>query len=467
MQYLSLPFISIGIASLALGAFISLRGKNPRRVAVVSALVSLVCFLFAVREVGTAGHGRLFDPLMPWFDADGLDAVPMAFFAALTMIFVTLAPKRDSAGSALAGMLIVSAATQIAYAGANLAVLAGGWWLTSVPFMLGMFGKYPGQKIANGFLIASCVALTAAIAVLHTTQIDDLSHTTMLAFGLLILAVILRKGVFPLHGWMISAFEHGPLLPTALLFNGHLGALLIARSEATALPQTARHALNILGLIALATTLITSVRGLVEKKPRRLLAYLCLSQASFILVGLATANDEGITGALVHWLVVSTASAGLICIVRVLEVRVSDIEDPSGHLGLATQAPRLATFFLVCGLALIGLPGTLGYCAEDLLFHGALENHPWVGLCLPVATAFNAINLMRLFGILFLGVLPKHVIAIPDALPRERWPLAACVVFLIAGGLAPSAVIAWRATAAGEIARALGHGAKQDPAAHH
>jgi NADH-quinone oxidoreductase subunit M len=456
MQYLSLPFISTGIASLAVGAILSLTGRNPRPIAIGSAFMSLLCMLLAVREVGVAGHGRLFDPLLPFFDADGLDAVPMAFYAALTAIFVTLAPKRDASGKALAGMLIVSAATQIAYAGTNLAVLVAGWWLTSVPFVLGMFGKHPGQKYANGILITSCAALTAAIFVLHTTQLEDLSHTTMLAFGLIIFAVILRKGVFPLHGWMVSAFEHGPLLPTALLFNGHLGALLIARSEAIALPQTAKHALDILGLVALATALITSVRGLVEKKPRRLLAYLCLSQASFILVGLATANAEGITGALIHWLVVSTASAGLICIVRVLEVRVSVIEDPSGHLGLATKTPRLATFFLVCGLALIGLPGTLGYCAEDLLFHGALENHPWVGLCLPVATAFNAINLMRLFSILFLGVLPKHVIDIPDALPRERWPLTACVVFLIFGGLLPSTIIGWRSEAAQDIEKALG-----------
>lgn len=461
MQFLSLPFISIGIGSLLAGAILSLRSKNPRVAAVTTSIIALLSFLLATREVGMANHGRLFDTFLPWFDADGLDAVPMAFFAALTVMFITIAPKRDAGGRGLSGMLIIAAATQIAYAGANLAVLATGWWLTCVPFILGMFGKHPGQRFENVFLIASSIALTAAITLLHHIEISDLSHTTMLAFGLLILAVILRKGVFPFHGWMVHAFEYGPLLPTALLFNGHLGALLIARSETTALPLAAKHALDILGLVALATTLITSLRAFAEKKPRRLLAYLCLSQASFILVGFATANAEGITGGLVHWLVVSTASAGLICIVRVLEVRLSVIDDPSGHLGLATKAPRLATFFLVCGLALIGLPGTLGYCAEDLLFHGALENHPWVGICLPVATAFNAINLMRLFSILFLGVLPKHVIDIPDALPRERWPLAACVVFLIFGGLMPSKIIHWREDAAHELEAGLGLGEKE------
>ncbi|MCX6857151.1 MAG: proton-conducting transporter membrane subunit, partial [Verrucomicrobia bacterium] len=282
MQFLSLPFISIGIGSLLTGAVLSLRSKNPRPAAVTTSIIALVSFLLATREVGLVDHGRLFDPFLTIFDADGLDAVPMAFFAALTLMFVTVAPKRDAGGRSLAGMLIIAAATQISYAGANLAVLAAGWWLTCVPFMLGMFGKYPGRRFENGFLIASSLALSAGIALLHHIEIDELSHTTMLAFGLLILAVVLRKGVFPFHGWMVHAFEYGPLLPTALLFNGHLGALLIARSETTALPMAAKHALDILGLVALATTVITSLRAFAEKKPRRLLAYLCLSQACFI-----------------------------------------------------------------------------------------------------------------------------------------------------------------------------------------
>jgi NADH-quinone oxidoreductase subunit M len=138
-----------------------------------------------------------------------------------------------------------------------------------------------------------------------------------------------------------------------------------------------------------------------------------------------------------------------------------DVTNPEGNLGLAVKAPRLAAFFLICGLALIGLPGTLGYCAEDLLFHGALSSHSYLGLALLVATAFNAINLLRLYSLLFLGVLPKHVIDIPDALPRERWPLAACVAFLILGGLFPGKIIPWRSQAAEEISRAMGVGHPQ------
>jgi NADH-quinone oxidoreductase subunit M len=256
--------------------------------------------------------------------------------------------------------------------------------------------------------------------------------------------LIVRKGLFPFHGWTLQSFEKGPLLPKAVLFNSHLGALLVLRAQSSGMSVLEHPSLEWLSLLALVTALITSLRGLIEKKPRRLMAFVCISQASFILSGLLATNAEGVMGGMLHWAVVALASTSLIAIVRILEVRVIDVADPTASLGLAVRAPRLAVFFLLSGLALVGLPGTMGYCAEDLLFHGVQDHHSVMGVALLLATAINAINLMRLHSVLFLGVLPKNVIEVPDALPRERWPLTVLVVLLVMGGLYPRWPIALR-----------------------
>lgn len=452
MEHLSLPYLTTGLVCLLGGVVSSWRSRQPRKPAVLASAIALVSFLGAAREVIAAGR-LLFDPLLPWLDADTLDVVPMAFYAALTLMVVVLAPRRDAGGRAMAGMLIISLSTQTAYAAAGWIPLVSGWWLSCLPFVLGMFSVQHSNKRAIGLLIASCAALTAAVVVM---TLGDFSPGGELTFGLLILAVMCRKGVFPLHSGVVQAFEKGPLLPVALLLNGHLGVLLVAHAEAAVLPQSARQAFDILSVVAVVSAFILSIRAFAETKPRRLLAFLYISQASFILAGIAAANAAGIAGSLIHWLALSAASVGLISIVRVLEVRVSSAENPLMHLGLAVKAPRLATFFLLCGLALIGLPGTLSYCGEELIFHGTLANHPAVGIVLLVTSAFNAINLIRLYSTLFLGVLPKHVIDIPDALPRERWPLTACVVFLVLGGLFPGTIIGWRAETVQAIETALG-----------
>jgi len=447
MLHLSLPYLTIALASLLGGVLASWKSAHPRRTAVATALLAFLSFLAAAHE---ADGRSLHDPLLPCFLADGLNAVPMAFYAALTLIVLVLAPRRDAADQAPAGMLLISLSIQIAYASAGWIPMMAGWWLSCLPFALGMFGTQKETRLTSGIRLASCLALTAAV----------LSATFFAEYGTLsvlfvTLAVVLRKGLFPLHAGVVHAFECGPLLPKALLFNGHLGVVLVARTQVASLSESAHHAFEFLSMAAVATVGIASLRAFAESKPRRLLAFLCISQASFMLAGITTANAEGITGALTHWLVVAAASTGLICIVRALEVRVSSTEDPLMHLGLAAKAPRLATFFLICGLALVGLPGTLGYCAEELIFHGMLQNHLIAGIVLLVATVFNAINLLRLYNTLFLGVLPKHVINIPDALPRERWPLTACILFLVLGGLMPRVVIGWRSDASDSIEKAV------------
>lgn len=136
---------------------------------------------------------------------------------------------------------------------------------------------------------------------------------------------------------------------------------------------------------------------------------------------------------------------------RAIEARLGEHISLAKYLGLASQMPRLAVFFAVCGLTLVGIPGTLGFFAEDLLLHGTLESHPQIGLLLPLAMALNAIHIFRLFARLFLGSRGSKV-PLPDALPRGHWALAACVLFLVLGGLMPGRFIDLKSSAAEAMA---------------
>jgi NADH-quinone oxidoreductase subunit M len=220
-------------------------------------------------------------------------------------------------------------------------------------------------------------------------------------------------------------------------------------------PNAARDLFPLLSYLALATALYVAIRALTENSPRRLLAYLALSQSACILAGLESGTTEGVTGALVHWIVVTVSTMGLFGIVRLLEVRFGENLTAGRHLGLAEHAPRLAVFFIVFGLALVGLPGTLSFCSQDLLIHGTLASHPQTGLLLPIATALNAISVFRLFTRLFLGRRRTGFTVMADALPRERWILAAGVSFVVLGGLFPNAIVARRAAEAEAVEQAF------------
>jgi len=341
---------------------------------------------------------------------------------------------------------VLLGSTLLAYSTGNLLVLLGAWILSIVPFLWAGWLRASKWRPMAALLCSSlAIALAIGFMVVRTgassiSHLKDQSPGGVVAFTLLIVAAIFRKGVIPAQAWVADAAESGPLVPTALLLNGHFGALVVVKLIVPLFPET-DHLFPVLSYLAIATAVFVAIRALAENSPRRLLAFLALSQSACILSGLESRTAEGITGALVHWVVVTVSTVGLFGILRLLEVRFGENLSASKHLGLAEHAPRLAVSFAILGLALVGLPGTLGFCSQDLLIHGTLTTHPLTGLLLPIATAMNAVSFFRLFSRLFLGKRRTGFTVTADALPRERWILAGIVLFIVLGGLFPNATV--------------------------
>jgi len=408
-------------------------GRQARVIGSVGALVSVLASVLLPQAVPARAS---------------LDETLMVLFSCLAVVAMLVLPRRDCTPGTIAGMLFVLGSTLLAYWTENLLVLLAAWILTTIPFLLTRWFRAEAWRPRLGLLLSS-LALALAVGFLgatgHAMSIDSLrgkSPGGLAVFGLLVVSVIFRKGIFPAHAWVGDAAEAGPVIPTALLLNGHFGALLVAKLIVPLYPLMTRNLFPVLSYLALATALYVAIRALTENSPRRLLAFLALSQSACILAGLESETSEGMTGALVHWFVVTASTMGLFGILRLLEVRFGENLTASRHLGLAEHAPRLALFFVVFGLALVGLPGTLSFCSQDLLIHGTLVSHPQTGLLLPIAIAMNAVSIFRLFTRLFLGKRRTGFTVMADALPRERWILTAAVLFVVLGGLFPNAIVA-------------------------
>jgi NADH-quinone oxidoreductase subunit M len=392
----------------------------------------------------------------------------MLLFSCLTFGATLLLPRRDCTTGMIGGILFLLGSTLLAYSSGNLLVLLAAWVLSTVPFLwAGWFRARAWRPLAG--LLCSSLALALAVGVI-ATRTGVISINTLTgqnpgggaAFALLVIAVVFRKGICPAHAWVADAAEGGPAIPTALLLNGHFGALLVAKLIVPLFPRT-DNLFPVLSYLAIVTALYVAIRAVAENSPRRLLAFLALSQSACILSGLESRTAEGIAGAIVHWFVVAISTVALFGILRLLEVRFGENLTASKHLGLAEHAPRLAVSFVIFGLALVGLPGTLGFCSQDLLIHGALTSHRLIGLLLPIATAMNAVSFFRLFTRLFLGKRRTGFTVMADALPRERWILAAGVLFVVFGGLFPNAIVIQRSSEADIVQEAVHTAADLNP----
>jgi NADH-quinone oxidoreductase subunit M len=407
---------------------VGLYRRRPRIIGCIGALLSAIA---SAALVWRAPQGEsLYETLM-------------LLFSGLTFGAIVLLPRRDTEAATIGGILVLLGSTLLGYSTGNLLALLAAWILSIIPFlwatglrshkwrpMVGLLSSSVAIAVAIGFMVAR----TGTFSISH---LKGQSPGGVAAFSLLIVAAIFRKGIIPAQAWVADAAESGSPIPTALLLNGHFGALLVVKLIVPLFPEMDR-LFPLLSYLALATAVFVAIRALAENSPRRLLAFVALSQSACILSGLESRTAEGVTGALVHWIVVTVSTVGLFGVLRLLEVRFGENLSASRHLGLAEHAPRLAVSFAILGLALVGLPGTLGFCSQDLLISGTLTTHPLTGLLLPIATAMNAVSFFRLFSRLFLGKRRTGFTVMADALPRERWILAGIVLFVVLGGLFPN-----------------------------
>jgi hypothetical protein len=130
MVELIAPLVTAGVLlPLAAAAVVArLRDESrTRKIAVAAASLSLLLCLETLREVLAAGGalaGPLAGPLAePWmppaFRADSLGAMPMVLAAALALILLIVAPRRDLDRHFAAGILVLLASAVAAYAAAN------------------------------------------------------------------------------------------------------------------------------------------------------------------------------------------------------------------------------------------------------------------------------------------------------------------------------------------------------------
>ena len=462
------PLITAATGIPAIAAMAAFTNNAWARTAgIAGAAGASLCSLEILREVSASNGARLSEPwLLGLFSADNLNATFLVLYSLLSLCILILAPRRDTNARITGTTLLVLAATLSAYGADNLIVLAAAWILTGLPFIAGPF---TGSWRPRAGLAASCAALGGAITLivnaaraagdtqpLSIASLAGHNYGGQAAFALLIVAIVCRKGIFPAHAWIEDAAEAGPVLPVCLFINGHFGAFLLARVVIPDFPLSAQDTFPILSDLALFTAVYAAIRAVAETRARRILALLVLSQSACILAGLESATQEGVTGALVHCVVVAVATTGLFSVLRLMEVRFNRSFTTEHYLGLSEYTPRLAVFFVVCGLSLVGLPGTLGFCSQDLLIHGTLTSHPQIGLLLPLATAMNAVSLFRLFSRIFTGTQRTGIQGIADAVPRERWVLASIVFFVVAAGMVPNVAVALRANAAHDIRQTAG-----------
>lgn len=262
----------------------------------------------------------------------------------------------------------------------NLFVMYGFWELVGLSsyLLIGFWYKKPEavQASKKAFLmnrIGDVGFLIGIFAVyFYNNQSTDL--TTFSNFKLpsaycllLFCGTIAKSAQFPLHTWLPDAME-GPTPVSALIHAATMvvaGIYLLIRVS----PMFDETTLAIIAGIGAITMLLGSIYAIFQTDIKKTLAYSTVSQLGLMVVGL------GSEGSTFHLLTHAFFKAGLfLCagaIIHALHHSGEDFDAQDMRLmgGLRKKMPFTFICYLVCSMALMGLPLFSGFLSKDAILN--------------------------------------------------------------------------------------------------
>lgn len=418
-----LLFLASGFTSMSAAAFVrsAQSATSRRRWAMSAALISLLCTI-PVALLPSAQHAE--GGIASLLDIACFPILP-AFAATVGLAAIALSPLSSPVGTWR--RLLLANGTGILLFGAAHPLLVAVIW--SIEAALA-WSELSAQKAARTRLIGLHLG-GATIAGLAGAGLLEVGQTSAGCI-LLVLAIAVRAGLLPWQSWLIDFVEGSPLgMVVAICARQsavHVAFLLV-------LPRLEEPLLGAMAAAGAVTALFAAALSVIQMSARRALAYLLISLSALVIFGLGIGTQLGQAATRGTWVAMGLASAGFIMALGALEARRGRLrlDRPSGSYA---RVPRLATAFLLLGLASVGLPGTFSFVTEDLLFSAAIGPHPTLTIIAILATALCGITVIRCFFYLFSG--EREPGGEGDLLPHEWLVMSWLLFLLLAEGLWPA-----------------------------
>ncbi|NEO88649.1 MAG: NADH-quinone oxidoreductase subunit M, partial [Spirulina sp. SIO3F2] len=321
---------------------------------------------------------------------DGL-SMPLVLLAGfVTTLSLFAAWQVDRKPRLFYGLILLLYAAQIGvFVAQDMMLLFIMWELELVPvyLLVSIWGGKKRRYAATKFLLytaaASIFILVAALAMAFygdgalTFDMTELAARhypmvmeTLLYAGLLI-AFGVKLAIFPLHTWLPDA--HGEAsAPVSMILAGVLlkmGAYGLIRFNMEMLPDAHVQFAPVLIALGVVNIVYGAFNALGQPNMKRRLAYSSVSHMGFVLLGIASFSDLGISGAMLQMLSHGLIAAVLFFLTGVTYDRTHTLfMDEMG--GISQVMPKVFALFTMGALASLALPGMSGFVSELSVFVG-------------------------------------------------------------------------------------------------
>jgi multicomponent Na+:H+ antiporter subunit D len=227
------------------------------------------------------------------------------------------------------------------------------------------------------------------------------SKVLLTGFSFIMVGIAIKMALFPVHTWLPDAYTLAPSGVSALLapLFTKVGAYVLIRVLFTmfdpAFSITLYPAAEVLGWIASVGVMFASIFALAQTDLKRMLCYLIVTEIGYIVIGVASANRFGLTGAIFHMVNDMFMMACLFAVAGTVFSHTGS-RNINQLGGLHRTMPITVAVFVVGALSVIGVPPLCGFFSKWYLILGTIQAKQWVFLAvILVSTLLNAILFFR------------------------------------------------------------------------
>jgi len=344
------------------------------------------------------------------------------FGAAITALFVMDVDELGRRGEFYILMLVSTIGMCLMASSADLIMLYLAIETTSIPlYILAGFYKNDDKSTEAGFKYMLFGAMTSAIMLYGFSILFGYSGTTSIynltyviqsgaiakapligSFLLILVGFSFKISAFPFHFWAPDVYEGAPTPVAGFLSTASkaAGFAVLIRFFMAAFPSLSGDWSILIAIIAVATMTIGNFLAITQSNIKRMLAYSSIAHAGYILVGVATVSELGMTSAVFYlfaYMVTNLAAFGIVATFW----RTTKSDEIKDYAGFSRRAPGLALAMMVAFLSLAGMPPFGGFIAKVLVFAAAVQaDMVWLA-------AIGILN--SIIGLYYYLIVLKHV----------------------------------------------------------
>jgi NADH-quinone oxidoreductase subunit M len=267
---------------------------------------------------------------------------------------------------------------------------------------LTLYSFFGGVLVFIGILLIYANARSFDLQTLATYPFD--LRTQLTTFPILFLGFAVLAGIWPLHTWAPTGHVAAPTAGSMLLAGivmklGAYGALRVALNLLPLGFLAWNKWIAILGVIGIVYAAGVALR---QADLKFVIGYSSVSHMGFVLLGFATGNLLGVSGAVLQMFSHGVIGGLLFALAGAMYQRTHtrNLDDLS-RLQLSRTMPFLAFAFVAASAASMGIPGFSGFAAEITVLIGVWKTFPiavWItGIGMMLVAAFTLRALKKSF----------------------------------------------------------------------